>query len=301
MSQDMQLKWKINQMDCYPEFSGQADYVFNVHWDCLSYYNGPSGGPYYGRTYGVTSVPSSPGPFIPYLDLKEDQVFSWVYTAMPSGDKEKFENAAIQQIINQINPPVVTPPNPWPADVFPIIAPFITIQPQKQMTLWSGQSAYVSVGVGGQPIAYQWRKDSVNLPQETGAGLQISNIQLDQAGTYDVVASNSLGSVTSSGCNIIVDPPVAPVIVDQPKGGQIISGSNFGMSVLATGYPSPSYQWNFNGAEISGANQQSYFIYSGTDINAGDYTVKVYNAAGQVTSDPAHVEFTSPEPISGAI
>jgi hypothetical protein len=94
MSEDMQLKWKINQMDCYPEFSGATDYVFNVHWDCLSYYNGPSGGPYYGRTYGVTSVPSSPGPFTPYIDLKEEQVFSWVYSAMPSGDKEKFEEKA---------------------------------------------------------------------------------------------------------------------------------------------------------------------------------------------------------------
>ena len=294
MSQDMQLKWKINQMDCYPEFSGATDYVFNVHWDCLAYYLGPSGGPYYGRTYGVTSVPSSPGPFTPYADLKEDQVFSWVYAAMPSGDKERYEEAAVQQIINQIVPPVVTPPNPWPTDIFPIIAPYITINPQSQITLWSGQTAYVSVGVAGQPLNYQWRKDSVNLPQETGAGLQISNIQLDQAGTYDVVVSNSLGSATSSGCNIIVTPPVAPEIVVQPNGGQVISGSDFGMSVTATGYPSPSYQWSFNGAEVSGAIGSSYFIYSGSEINAGDYAVKVYNVAGEVTSNIAHVDVVSP-------
>ena len=60
MSEDMQLKWKVTAMDCYPVFSGATDYVFNVHWDCLSYYNGISGGPYYGRVYSVTSVPASP-------------------------------------------------------------------------------------------------------------------------------------------------------------------------------------------------------------------------------------------------
>lgn len=296
MSQDMQLKWKINQMDCYPEFSGQADYVFNVHWDCLSYYNGPSGGPYYGRTYGVTSVPSSPGPFIPYLDLKEDQVFSWVYTAMPSGDKEKFENAAIQQIINQINPPVVTPPNPWPTDVFPVIAPSINGQPQPELNLWSGQTANVSVGVGGQPIAYQWRKDSVNLPEQTGSSLQITNIQVDQAGKYDVIVSNSLGSATSSGCNITVNPPVSPVITQQPNGGDPMSGNIFGMTVTASGYPTPSYQWNFNDTEISGAVNPYYWINGVSDQNAGDYTVKVFNAVGEVVSDVAHVNVLPPMP-----
>jgi len=290
----MQLKWKVNQMDCYPEFSGATDYVFNVHWDCLAYYNGVSGGPFYGRTYGVTSVPSSPGPFTPYIDLEETQVLSWVYSAMPSGEKEGQESGAMQQILNKITPPVVTPPNPWPSDVFPVIAPSITIQPQKQMTLWSGQTAYISLGVNGQPIYYQWRKDSVDLTGETGAGLQISNIQLDQAGSYDAVVSNSLGTAVSSGCAVIVNPPVSPVIDNQPKGGSVDISGQFGMSVMASGYPSPSYQWNFNGIEISGAINSTYFIQNALDFQAGDYTVKVFNAVGQVTSDIAHVDVIIP-------
>jgi hypothetical protein len=292
----MQLKWKVNQMDCYPEFSGATDYVFNVHWDCLAYYNGVSGGPFYGRSYGVTSVPSSPGPFTPFLQLKEEQVFSWVYAAMPSGEKEIQENLAIQEILNQISPPVVTPPNPWPTDIFPVIAPFVTIEPQNQIILWSGQTAYVSVGIGGQPLFYQWRKDGSDLAGCTGDGLQITNIQLDQAGLYDVVASNSLGSVTSSGCNISVTPPVAPVIITQPKGGEVTSGTDFGMSVIATGYPDSFYQWSLNGNEISGATNSSYYIYSGSDPSAGDYTVKVYNIAGEVISDTAHVDIL---PLAG--
>lgn len=294
MSEDMQLKWKINQMDCYPEFSGATDYVFNVHWDCLAYYNGPSGGPYYGRTYGVTSVPSSPGPFTPYIDLKEEQVFSWVYSAMPSGDKEKFEEKAVQEIINQINPPIVTPPNPWPADIFPVIAPSITIQPQSGISLWSGQNIYVSLMAAGQPLNYQWRKDSVNLAGVTGEGLEITNIQVDQAGLYDVVISNSLGSVTSSGCQISVAPPVVPVILNQPVGGEVATGSSFIFNVMASGYPSPSYQWTFNGSEISGAIWPGYNLVNVQENQAGDYAVKVYNTAGEVLSNVAHLDVIIP-------
>lgn len=294
MSSDMQLKWKVNQMDCYPEFSGATDYVFNVHWDCLAYYNGVSGGPFYGRTYGVTSVPSSPGPFTPFIDLEEDQVFSWVYSAMPSGGKESYESGAMQEILNKITPPVVNPPNPWPSDVFPVIAPSITIQPQKQMTLWSGEAATISLGVNGQPLFYQWRKDSIDLVGETGNGLQISNIQLDQAGTYDAVVSNSLGTAVSSGCVVTVNPPVSPVIISQPSGGSVAVSGQFGMSIIASGYPNPSYQWNFNGIEISGAINSTYFIQSALEFQAGDYTAKVFNAVGEVMSDVAHVDVVIP-------
>ena len=285
----MQLKWKVTAMDCYPVFSGATDYVFNVHWDCLSYYNGISGGPYYGRVYSVTSIPAYSGSVTPYPELQENQVFDWVYSVMPSGDKEKFENSSVQQIVNQIAPPVVTPPAPWPADIFPVIAPSITIQPQSQMTLWSGQNTFISLMAGGQPLFYQWRKDSNNLPQATGAGLSIQDIQVDQAGLYDVVVSNSLGSATSSGCQISVAPPVVPVIVDQPAGGEAVTGSSFIFNVIATGYPTPSYQWMFNSSEISGAVWPGYDLPNLQENQAGDYAVKVSNAAGEVLSNVAHL------------
>jgi hypothetical protein len=301
MSEDMQLKWKINQMDCYPEFSGATDYVFNVHWDCLSYYNGPSGGPYYGRTYGVTSVPSSPGPFTPYIDLEETQVFSWVYAAMPSGDKEKFEEGAIQQIVNQIVPPVVTPPNPWPTDIFPIIAPSITSQPQSGISVWSGENVMVSLTAAGQPLYYQWKLGTQDVPQASGATLSISDIQLDQAGSYTATISNSFGSVTSDPCIISVKPPVSPVIVTQPSGGIVNYNNIFGMSVYATGYPTPSYAWSLNGNEISGAYNSTYWINNAQASQAGDYSVKVYNSVGQVVSNTAHLDVIIPDPAAPTI
>jgi len=301
MSPDMQLKWKINQMDCYPEFSGATDYVFNVHWDCLAYYNGISGGPFYGRTYGVTSVPSSPGPFTPYVDLQEDQVFSWVYSAMPSGDKDKFESGAVEQIINQISPPVVTPANPWPTDVFPVIAPSITSQPQSGISVWSGENLQISMSAAGQPLYYQWKKDSQDVPQASGSTLFISDVQLSQAGSYTATVSNSFGTVTSDPCVVSVKPPISPVIVTQPSGGIVNYGSMFGMSVYATGYPTPFYAWSLNNTEISGAYNSTYWINNAQASQAGDYRVKVYNAVGQLESDIAHVDVIIPEPAAPTI
>lgn len=290
MSQDMQLKWKVTAMDCYPEFSGATDYVFNVHWDCLSYYNGVSGGPFYGRVYSVTSVPASPGPFIPYADLKEEQVLDWVYGVMPSGEKERYESSSIQQILDKIVPPVVTPPNPWPTDVFPIIAPFISSQPQTGITCWSGQDVSIQVGVGGQPLNLQWQKDGVNISGANLSSYALSNVQVSDAGTYILTASNSLGSVDSSGCALTVNPPHAPVIISQPSGVSIPSGGLAYLSVVFEAYPTAICVWSKDGTDVGLGN--SYYIQSASSQDAGTYKVNITNDYGSVESNPVTVEIT---------
>jgi len=113
MSDNIDITWKVGVLECYPTFSGHQDYVFTVHWDCLSYYSGTSGGPYNGRTYSCTSVPLNTGEFIPYDQLTQAQVLDWVWDVIGTGQKESYEESVRQQIYNQINPPVVTPPLPW--------------------------------------------------------------------------------------------------------------------------------------------------------------------------------------------
>lgn len=288
MSQDMQLKWKVTAMDCYPEFSGEADYVFNVHWDCLSYYNGVSGGPYYGRVYSVTSVPSSPGPFTPYADLKEEQILSWVYSALPSGSKESYENASIQQILNQINPPVVTPPNPWPADVFPVIAPSVSSQPATGVSYWSGQNVLVPAGIDGQPLVLQWNKDGTPVSGANALNLTINNVQPSDAGTYTLSASNSLGSVVTSGCVLNVKLPYAPSITTQPNGGSIPSGSFYSLIVSTDGYPAPVCKWIKDGVEVGIGN--AYSIQMASAQNAGTYKASVSNDYGSVDSNEVVIQ-----------
>ncbi len=61
-----------------------------------------------------------------------------------------------------------------------------------------GGVAELSVLVSGQaPVSYQWRKDGVDLPGESGSTLTLDPVVPDIVGSYDVVASNALGSLTS--------------------------------------------------------------------------------------------------------
>jgi hypothetical protein len=119
MSDEVQLQWRVTSMDCYPEYSGLKNYVFNVHWDCLSYYSGVSGGPFYGRSFSLTSIESTNiGEFTPYTGLQESQVLSWIWDTVGSGVKYNYEQISSSQIYNQLVPPVVRLPLPWIENIF---------------------------------------------------------------------------------------------------------------------------------------------------------------------------------------
>lgn len=76
--------------------------------------------------------------------------------------------------------------------------PTISAQPVNTVKVIS-QAAVFSIGVSANPSAtLQWRKGGVNLTGETGTTLTISNAQPSDEGTYDCVATNTQGSVTST-------------------------------------------------------------------------------------------------------
>lgn len=84
------------------------------------------------------------------------------------------------------------------------VAPAITTQPLSQ-TVTPGQTATFSVSATGTPTpTYQWKKGSDNITGATSATLTLSNVQTSHAGSYSVVVTNSLGSVTSSAANLSV-------------------------------------------------------------------------------------------------
>lgn len=103
--------WAVVQMDCYPEAEGETDVVFTVHWTLTA-----TDGTYTGYVYGSQGVTYEAGsPYTPYADLTETQVIGWVQSAMGEEQVAAYEANAAEQIANQINPPVVTPPLPWSA------------------------------------------------------------------------------------------------------------------------------------------------------------------------------------------
>ena len=101
--------WNVVQMDAYPEYEGEQDVVFTVHWT-LTGVDGDYTGSVYGSV-GVTLDPESP--FTPYNELTLEQVIGWVQDALGAEQVAAYEANVAQQIADQKNPPVVTPPLPW--------------------------------------------------------------------------------------------------------------------------------------------------------------------------------------------
>ena len=169
-----------------------------------------------------------------------------------------------------------------------VVAPQITSQPQ-DATVTEGQTANFSVtATGTGPLSYQWRKDGTNISGATSASHNISITSLSDAGDYSVRVSNSAGNVTSNNATLTVNPlVVAPQITSQPNAQTVTEGQTASFSVTATGTGPLSYQWRKNGSNISGATSASYSISSTNLSDAGDYSVRVSNSAGNVTSSNA--------------
>lgn len=105
----IEYTWSIAALECYPEYEGQTDVVFTVHWTL----NGTDG-TYNGSVYGSVGLTLDEGAtFTPYADLTEAQVIGWVQDALGDEQVAAYEANVAQQIADQANPPVVAPPLPW--------------------------------------------------------------------------------------------------------------------------------------------------------------------------------------------
>src|SRR5262249_59911234 len=80
-------------------------------------------------------------------------------------------------------------------------------------------------------------------------------------------------------------PATALVITTQPISRTATVGDNVSFTVVATGFPAPTYQWKKNGADVPGATQATLSLANVQLTDAGSFTVVVSNSQGTVTSD----------------
>src|SRR5207302_2665191 len=81
----------------------------------------------------------------------------------------------------------------------------------------------------------------------------------DSGSTYRVVVSNSAGTATSNAATLTVSASaVAPTITTQPASRTVSAGQTASFAVTANGTAPLNYQWQKNGANISGATSASY-------------------------------------------
>lgn len=171
-----------------------------------------------------------------------------------------------------------------PATLTVLGPPYIIAQPQSR-TNAVGSTAMFSVSATGiPPLIYRWQFNGSDLTGATNASLEIPNVQPANAGFYTVAISNAVGFITSASANLTVLSP--PVIVIPPSSQTNLGGTAVSLSVLASGSPPLSYQWNKDGSPVVGAVAPVLSFGSVQPADAGAYTVIVSNLVGVVTSVP---------------
>lgn len=104
--------WAINKLEAYPEYDGQSDVVFGIHWTLTA-----TDGIHQAQIYGSHNMSLElDAPFTPYDELTEAQVIGWVFAGIGAEQAAALEANAERQLQDIINPPVVAPPLPWAAE-----------------------------------------------------------------------------------------------------------------------------------------------------------------------------------------
>jgi len=169
-----------------------------------------------------------------------------------------------------------------------VINPVVILSQPQALELTEGEQATFSVTAeGGEELVYQWRKGGVAIAGATSASLNISDVALNDAGSYDLVVSNSVSSVTSAAVALLVNELVVinpVVILSQPQALEVTEGEQATFSVTAEGGGELSYQWRKDGVEINGATSSSISLNSAVFSDAGLYNVVISNSEGGLAS-----------------
>jgi hypothetical protein len=151
-----------------------------------------------------------------------------------------------------------------------------------------GAGAVLSVAATGTgPLRYQWSKGGVAIGGATAASYAIAAAQPSHAGSYSVVVSNAVGSVSSAAATVTLNVPVS--ISVQPVGGGVNPGGSRTLAVVASGTGPLTYQWRCNGLLLPKATGATYLLTNAQAANVGSFDVVVTNVVGSVVSKAATV------------
>ncbi|HNR35731.1 MAG TPA: immunoglobulin domain-containing protein, partial [Candidatus Hydrogenedentes bacterium] len=158
-------------------------------------------------------------------------------------------------------------------------------------------AAFMVVAEGAEPLAYQWMKNGVNIPDATLSTHVINGVAETDQGVYTCFVSNSAGTksnanVTSNPATLSVNDP--PVITLPPDDATVVPGETVTFTITASGSPTLSYRWRKGATDLADTPGK----YSGTDTpvlnvldaaqaDEGMYSCVVSNTAGTAQSPAA--------------
>lgn len=169
----------------------------------------------------------------------------------------------------------------------------------------SGNSGCTSESVeltasGGSNGNYRWYDVPSDGTAISGAVNSIyTTPTLTATTSYYVSITN--GICESARTEVVASIVSSAFITGQPADQTVDEGASVNFSVTASG-ENLSYQWQKDGADISGATSNTLTLTSVSLADGGDYQCNVTNDCGTIPSDEATltVNDTSPNPLSAA-
>lgn len=174
-----------------------------------------------------------------------------------------------------------------------------------------GQSFQGAVAIVGAPLAAASYRITGELPPgleiEGLSGFTFNGIAVPITGTPTEAGSYTLflqawnrpnlegdGGQTVFDYQIIIEAgdSAAPVINTQPSSRSISVGGEATFTVVASGNPSPTYQWQKDNVDIEGATDATLTLSDVASGDAGQYAVVVSNSLGDLTSSAATLTVT---------
>ncbi|MEY2881947.1 MAG: endoglucanase-related protein glucosyl hydrolase family 9 protein [Verrucomicrobiota bacterium] len=174
--------------------------------------------------------------------------------------------------------------------------PVFTTQPVANAQYLVGATVTITAAASGTPTpTLQWRKGTTNLSGQTNATLTLTNVQLGDRGTYDVVATNTAGSTNSNPVTLVIIQP--PAITTSPANTALVAGQDLTLTAVATGDPAPTFVWTRNTVAIPGATSAVLSVPRIGIDGGGSFVLTATNAGGSVSTTPAIVTVNPVAPV----
>jgi gliding motility-associated-like protein len=255
---------------------------------------------------GIAATPAGPicqGTPVTFTALPVNEgnapIFQWRVNGLFAGFGSSFTTSTLSDgdsITVRLNSnavcavPQVVFSVPYIAQVFPYLAPFVTISAAPSLPVCDGDTIYFSAtgSNGGATPGYQWLLNG----QPAGTNSDTFSDQFDDGDIVSVVYTSSyqcpLAPADSSATiTAAVMPNLTPeVTINVNPQGPVCPGDVLTFSALpVNGGATPSFQWLVNGA-VSGSN--SPVFVSGT-LNDGDIVKVVMTSSGPCLTTPTDI------------
>jgi len=167
-----------------------------------------------------------------------------------------------------------------PATLTVRVLPSVLAHPQSRTVIVGSNVTLSALGSGTPPLGYRWRRGGLFYAfGEDLTSITLTNVQLTNGNTYNVIVTNSLnttGVPTTNAHLVVVAAPTNQVAN--------IGGNATFIAAAGGGSGAVRFQWQFGGTNLPNATNATLSLTNVQFAQAGAYTFMVTNTFGTPAS-----------------